>query len=121
MRSPRTIGFRITVGFGLLFIAIILNVIIVSRMFSGVQSAQQELTNVLEPGIRRFTELRSTLHQSADLIRAWDHSGRETGSPLLEELNQNLQAQIPDIHRDILSLSDSWQAGNRELIRIPFP
>jgi hypothetical protein len=56
MRFPRTIGFRITLGFGLIIIAIIINVVLSQRIVSRIQTTQQEVSNILEPSIR-LTEI----------------------------------------------------------------
>ena len=114
MKIPRTIGFRITLGFGLLIIAIIINAILTHRIVSGNQSLQEELSNVQEPSLRLLIEMRTSLHQSSDLLDTWMMSGRDPESDILMELGQILQVRIPELHRKILPLSDYWRNQDAE-------
>ncbi len=59
MKFPRTIGIRITLGFGLLIIAIIFNAILSHRVVDRMQATQQELTGILNPSIRELINLRN--------------------------------------------------------------
>ncbi|HEC45078.1 MAG TPA: HAMP domain-containing protein [Bacteroides sp.] len=114
MRFPRTIGFRITLGFGLIIIAIIINVVLSQRIVSRIQTTQQEVSNILEPSIRQLIELRDVLHQSKDLAQTWGYSERDAGSPILHDLRYNFQNQLPAIHQQILHLSNGWRQRDRE-------
>ncbi len=114
MKFPRTIGFRIALGFGLLIIAIILNAILSYRVVARIQTTQQELTDILDPSIRGLIEIRNAVNQSGDLARSWEHSGRDTESPVLNELRHLLQTSLPASHQQILQLSDGWRQHDSE-------
>ncbi len=110
MKFPRTIGFRIILGFGLLILAIILNTVLTHRMVSGNQASCEELSSIQEPSLRLLIEMRTTLHQSQYLLEAWAVSGRDTESDLLMGLEQLLQVRIPELHNQIIPLSDNWRS-----------
>ncbi|MFC2080754.1 GAF domain-containing protein [Bacteroidota bacterium] len=114
MKFPRTIGFRITLGFGLLIIAIIFNAVLSYRIVGRMQSTQKELTGILDPSIRGLIDLRNIIHQSADLVLAWDYAGRNADTPALNKLKYQLQTRLPAAHRQILQLSDDWRQRDRE-------
>ena len=61
MRFPRTIGFRITVSFGLLILVIVLNAILAYRIIDRTRDTQNELSGVLEPSIRHLMEFQGML------------------------------------------------------------
>lgn len=114
MKFPRTIGIRITLGFGLLIIAIILNAILSHRVVDRMQATQQELTGILNPSIRELINLRNILHHSSDLVQTWNFAGRDAESPALNEFRFLLQTKLPATHRLILQLSDGWRQRDRE-------
>lgn len=114
MRIPRTIGFRITLGFGLLIIAIIVNIILSYRIVARAQTTQENLSLVLEPSIRNLIELKSSIHQIKDLGQSWVNNSMDPGSQTLAELRFNLQERIPQIHQGLLHLSADWRERDLE-------
>ena len=114
MQFPRSIGFRIILGFGLLIVAIILNAFISSRIVERVQSTQQQLSLILEPSIRELLDFQSLIHQSKDLVQTWEYTGRDVESAVLNELRYIMQNRLPLIHQELLRLSESWKDRDRE-------
>jgi hypothetical protein len=109
MRFPRTIGFRIAVGFGLLIITIFFSARLSYRLMARVQATQTSLHYVLEPSIRKLIELQNTIHQAGDIVTSWDRSGHNAGSPRLRELREIYQSRLPATQLQILKLSDGWK------------
>lgn len=114
MRIPRTIGFRITLGFGILIIALVYSTVQSYRIVARIQSTQKELNSVLEPSLHKLIELRDILSQSDVLIQSWNYSGGDIESPLLQELSYSLQSKLPATDQQILKLSDEWSERDRE-------
>jgi len=114
MRFPRTIGFRIALGFGLLIIAIVFNTILSCRIVEKIQNTQMEYSDVLEPSIRKLIELQAILHQSKDQLQSWDYKGRDAESPTLQKLRSNLQIKFPAKHQEILQISPYWNLRDQE-------
>ncbi len=114
MRFTRTIGIRIAFGFGLLILAIIINVIFSYRVVARIQGTQDEFTGTLDPSIRQLLELQNSIHQSRDLVLAWEYSGRDTESPFLQELRFIVQTKLPATSQQIHQLSNAWRGRERE-------
>jgi hypothetical protein len=114
MRLSRTFGFRIASGFGLLILAIIINTILSHRIVTRIRDTQQEVTDLLNPSVRALSAFRSIILQTKDDLQSWEFSGRDTDSPLLNDVRSLLQENIPEVHRQISGLSSGWDQGERE-------
>ena len=70
MRIPRTIGFRITLSFGILIIALVCSTVLSYRIVARIQSTQEELSSVLEPSLHKLIEGQKIVHQSGEQFSA---------------------------------------------------
>ncbi len=114
MRISRTFGFRIALGFVLLIIAIIINIIISNRIVANIRHTQQEVTDILNPTVRALSEFRNSVAQTKDVLQSWEFSGRDIKSPLLDKVSSILQVRMPAAHQQILDLSAGWDQEDRE-------
>lgn len=114
MRFTRTFGFRITFGFSLLIIAIIINTVISHRIVVKIRDTQEEVTEILNPSIRALSEFRSIVLQTKDDLQSWEFSGRDTESPTLNDVRSLLQTKMPESQQQISDLSSRWDLEDRE-------
>ncbi|KPL23337.1 MAG: hypothetical protein AMS23_06735 [Bacteroides sp. SM1_62] len=114
MRFARTFGFRIAFGFSFLIIAIIINALVSQRIVVKIRDTQQEVTDILYPSIRDLSEFRSIVLQTKNDLQAWEFSGRDSDSPILDDVRSLLQAKMPEIHQQISDLLPGWAQGDRE-------
>ncbi len=114
MRFSRTFGFRIAFGFTLLVIAIIINTIISQRIIVKIRNPQQEVTEILFPSISALSEFRSILLQTKEDLQLWELSGRDSDSPILNDVKSLVQTEMPQAHEQVSGLSPRWDQGDRE-------
>jgi hypothetical protein len=114
MKFPRTIGFRITLGFGILILAMLASAFLSYRIIEGIQATREELTGVLEPSIRRLIEFRNTLHRARDIVKLRDRESPEEESLRFQELRFYLETKLPDSYQQVIQLSDGWRQRDRD-------
>ena len=114
MRFSRTFGFRIAFGFSLLIIAILINTFISQRIVIKIRDTQQEFTEIMNPSIRALSEFRSIVLQTKDDLQSWEYSGRDSDSPILNDVRSLIQTDMPQTHQQISDLSPGWDQGDKE-------
>jgi hypothetical protein len=114
MRFSRTFGFRIAFGFSLLIIAILINTFISQRIVIKIRDTQQEFTEIMNPSIRALSEFRSIVLQTKDDLQSWEYSGRDSDSPVLNDVRSLIQTDMPQTHQEISDLSPGWDQGDKE-------
>ena len=115
MRFSRTFGFRIAFGFSLLIIAVITNTVISYLTIAKIRDTQQEVSEIMNPSIRALSEFRSIVLQTKENLQSWESSGRDTNSPLLNDVRSLLQTRMPETHEQISDLSSGWEQGDRDI------
>lgn len=113
MRTPRTIGFKISMGFGLLIIAIILGTELSRSVVRGLNRTQDQLSGNLEPSTRRLIELQNKLRYSGDLLGAINNIEQEKRPLLLGELKIIVEDRIPGSVMEIDRLAGNWTIYDR--------
>jgi hypothetical protein len=114
MRFSSTFGFRITFGFSLLILTVIIHTAISHRIVVKIRKTQQEVTQILNPSIRALSELRSMVLQTKDMLQSWEYSGRDSQSPTLDDVRSLLQTEMPETREQISGISSLWDQGDRE-------
>jgi len=113
MQLPRTIGFRIALGFGLLLIAIVVNTILSNQILDNIRQSQEEIRLDINPSVNSLTELRSSLHHSQDILMVLEPGAGLSQSALISQVNIIIQDELPGLQRRLKELSAEWRRINR--------
>ncbi len=107
MKLSRNIGFPLTLGFGLLVIAILINTVISSRTVDRITRSWQEVSGTLDPSLRSLNDLREIVELAGDLAQA--------RPPAMSVIVSLVQEDLPGADRELKRLYPGWRQQDREI------
>lgn len=114
MKFRFTIGTKISIGFGILILAVIVNMLLNSKILNKSIQVNQNIENVYEPSEDNLRKIREHLRESEMLIKSWvfiEKSDTTPGKLRLVRLHKTI---FPRLNENIENLKDQWKPEERE-------
>ena len=103
-----TISKRLSIGFGLVVLIILANVILTSIMSSNNRKLNNEVSNVFEPSSALLTELNNQVTNTKMLIKNWVYIDKVADTPEKLKLKELQEKDFPELNSKILEISKQW-------------
>ncbi|MDP4187418.1 MAG: GAF domain-containing protein [Bacteroidota bacterium] len=114
MKFRFTIGTKISLGFGILILAVIVNMLLNSKILNKSIQVNQNIENVYEPSEDNLRKIREHLRESEMLIKSWVFIEKSDTTPDKLRLVRLQETIFPRLNENIQNLKDQWKPEERE-------
>lgn len=115
-----SIGAKISTGFGILILSVIIAFYITYRTLNAGIKVSDEVTKVSFPSLDLLNELKLDLIRSKRLIFIWATVQSSSDDPNKKKLKRIIKHKYPTIKKKILRLSENWDEKNRNKLKQVF-
>lgn len=115
MKLRFTIANRLAMGFGILTLALLVNSFITYNILTTSIKKNEEITNIYNPSVSYLSRLTDMLVYSKMLIKNWVFIDTQSDTPDKLSLENLIEVEFPELHRQILGISSIWSAEEQEL------
>ena len=114
MNFKFTIAKKLILGFGVVTIAILVNMYLINRTLNKSLEVSEKISTVYVPSADLVRELSNTLISSKMLIKNWVYIEIQADTPDKLKLRDLQRITLPDIHERILKLSNEWTPDEQQ-------
>ena len=114
MNFKFTIAKKLILGFGVVTIAILVNIYLINRTLKKSIEANEKISTVDVPSADLVRELSNMLITSKMLIKNWVYIEIQADTPDKLKLRDLHITEFPDIHKRILKLSNKWAPDEQQ-------
>lgn len=114
MKFRFNIGTKISLGFGILILAVIVNMLLNSKILNKSIQVNQNIENVYEPSEDNLRKIREHLRESEMLIKSWVFIEKSDTTPGKLRLVRLQETIFPRLNENIQNLKDQWKPQERE-------
>ena len=114
MNFKFTIAKKLILGFGVVTIAILVNMYLINRTLKKSIEVSEKISTVYVPSADLVRELSNTLISSKMLIKNWVYIEIQADTPDKLKLRDLQRIELPDIHERILKLSNEWTSDEQQ-------
>ncbi len=115
MKFKFTIAKKLILGFGIVTLAILANIHLVNTTLKKSIDANEKISNVYVPSSDLIRELSNLMISSKMLIKNWVYIDKKQDTPDKIRLQELHQENLPELHAEILKLSDQWDEEEKEM------
>jgi methyl-accepting chemotaxis protein len=105
---------KLTVSFGILLVAIILNAIYTIVTTAINASKNQDITEIYLPSEKYLTELNNEIVSSKMLIKNWVFIDKKSDAPDKNKLKALQEKEFPELKKKLDDISDAWKPDEKE-------
>jgi methyl-accepting chemotaxis protein len=109
-----TIARRLSLGFGIVVLIILVNVLLTSIMSRNNRKLNEEISTIFEPSAALLSELNNQVSNSKMLIKNWVYIDKVADTPEKVKLKQLHETAFPELDNKILEISKSWNINSSE-------
>lgn len=113
MKLRFTIGRKLSLGFGVLLIAITINGILTFITLNKTERLKERIANVHTPSITQLKDLNLLLIRSKTLSTAWLQDDQDD-IPSKIELRRLHDYEYPDLKKELFNLVKEWEIADKE-------
>jgi GAF domain-containing protein/HAMP domain-containing protein len=114
MNFKFTIAKKLILGFGIVTIAILVNMYLINRTLKKSIEVSEKISMVYVPSADLVRELSNTIISSKMLIKNWVYIEIQADTPDKIKLRDLQRIELPDIHERILKLSNEWTPDEQQ-------
>ncbi len=114
MNFKFTIAKKLILGFGVVTIAILVNMYLINRTLKKSLVVREKISTVYVPSADLVRELSNTIISSQMLIKNWVYIEIQADTPDKIKLRDLQRIELPDIHERILKLSNEWTPDEQQ-------
>ncbi len=114
MNFKFTIAKKLILGFGVVTIAILVNMYLINRTLKKSLEVSEKISTVYVPSADLVRELSNTIISSKMLIKNWVYIEIQADTPDKIKLRDLQRIELPDIHERILKLSNDWTPDEQQ-------
>lgn len=114
MNFKFTIAKKLILGFGVVTIAILVNMYLINRTLKKSLEVSEKISMVYVPSADLVRELSNTIISSKMLIKNWVYIEIQADTPDKIKLRDLQRIILPDIHERILKLSNEWTPDEQQ-------
>ncbi len=114
MNFKFTIAKKLILGFGVVTIAILVNMYLINRTLKKSLEVSEKISTVYVPSADLVRELSNTIISSKMLIKNWVYIEIQADTPDKLKLRDLQRITLPDIHERILKLSNEWTPDEQQ-------
>lgn len=114
MNFKFTIAKKLILGFGIVTIAILINIFLINKTLRNSIEVNNDISTVYIPSADLIRELSNTIVSSKMLIKNWVYIEKQSNTKDKNELINLHLVQLPDINERILKLSNRWMPKELE-------
>jgi len=108
MKFRFTIANKLILGFGVVTLAIFINIILINRTLNESIDANNKITNVYVPSADLIRDLSNMMVTSKMLIKNWVYIDKKSETPDKKRLIDLHQIDLPKVNEKIQKLAKSW-------------
>lgn len=109
MRFRLTIGKKLSLGFGLLLLAILFNGVLTFKTLTESRKYNQKITEIYTPSISYLKDLNLLINLSKTLMATWLLEDAEEDESVDKQLLRTLhEYEYPDLKKNIKNLTRKW-------------
>ena len=108
MKFRFNIAKKIALGFVILIIAVIINVILTINTLNNSKRVNEEITNIYSPSVSYLNKLHEVLTNSKMLIKSWVFINKNEYTPDKIELKKLHKTSFPEIIKSLSKLNRKW-------------
>ncbi len=114
-----TIGRKLGLGFGVLIIAIAVNIILTYITLNNTNESRKKISEIYTPSISKLKDLNTLILRTQSLTINWLEDDKSIDEVENKKELQNLhQKEFPVIHEELIRLSEKWEPENKEDFKI---
>ncbi len=114
MNFKFTIAKKLILGFGVVTIAILINMYLINKTLKKSIEVSEKISTVYVPSADLVRELSNLLVSSKMLIKNWVYIEIQADTPDKIKLRDLQRIELPDIHERILKLSNEWTSDEQQ-------
>jgi len=114
MKFRFTIANKLILGFGVVTLAIFVNIILINRTLNESIDANNKITNVYVPSADHIRDLSNMMVTSKMLIKNWVYIDKKSETPDKKRLIDLHQIDLPKANEKIEKLAKSWNNEEKE-------
>ena len=103
-----TIAKRLSFGFGIVVLIILVNVLLTSIMSRNSRKLNEEISTIFEPSTALLSELNNQVSNSKLLIKNWVYIDKVADTPEKIKLRELHDKLFPELNTKIQEISKSW-------------
>ncbi len=108
MNFKFTVAKKLIVGFGIVTIAILINIFLIDKTLKKSIEVNESISTVYVPSADLIQELSDLIVSSKMLIKNWVYIEKQPNTPDKQKLIELHRTKLPDIHDRILKIYDNW-------------
>jgi len=117
MRFRLTIAAKIGLGFGLLLLAFLINVVLTVRTLNKSTELNEEIATIYNPSSNFLSSLYDMVHTSEMLIKSWVFIDRKADTPDKQQLKRLHQERFPEVTDTLIVISEEWTPEHQETLK----
>jgi methyl-accepting chemotaxis protein len=104
---------KLSITFGILLVAIIINVVITIISTSKNARRNKEITNIYIPSEKYLSELNNQINNSKMLIKNWVFIDKKSDTPDKIKLKELQEKDFPELKKKLDDISTNWSADEQ--------
>ena len=117
MKIRFTIVKKLTVGFGILTFAVLLNSLLIYSTLNNSKRLNEEIINVYTPSVAYLNDLSFLINNSKMLIKNWVFVERKSDTPDKLNLIAIHNNKFPDLTKKLSKISKRWTKKEQETLK----
>lgn len=110
------ISAKISLGFGLITLALIINAILISRVLDKSRQYNEQISTIYQPSESLLIAIQDEINISQGLIKNWVFVDKVANTPDKLKLKELHKTIFPRLKRELMNKADQWNEKNqREL------
>jgi methyl-accepting chemotaxis protein len=114
MKLRFTIANRLALGFGILTMALLANSFVTYNILTRSIEKNNVIQNIYNPSANYLNQLTEMLNNSKMLVKNWVYIDTQSDTPDKLKLKALHEVDFPELHGQILSISQSWSVEEQE-------
>lgn len=114
MKFRFTIANKLILGFGVVTLAIFINIILINKTLNESIDANNKITNIYVPSADQIRDLSNMMVTSKMLIKNWVYIDKKSETPDKKRLIDLHQIDLPKANEKIEKLAKSWNNEEKE-------
>jgi methyl-accepting chemotaxis protein len=115
MNFKFTIAKKLILGFGIVTLAIFINIVLIDKTLKESIEVNNNISTVFVPSADLIRELSNLMISSKMLIKNWVYIEKQSDTPDKNKLKELHRVDIPGINEKILKLSNKWPSEEQKL------
>jgi len=117
MKFRFSIASKISLGFGILIIAFLINGALTVKTLNNSRKLNEEITSVYTPSATYLSDLYEMINNSEMLIKSWVYIDRKTETPNKLKLIEMHTTKFPELRDKLINISENWSETNQKSIQ----